>query len=269
VAAITNRLVYGVDNIDARVKWIQDTLARYATGISFTKRRPFSLNDPVSHSPIAWLTLSSCNPYFTRADIADRLLPLHFGRLERFRPEGAIFDELEQRRNSIMGDMLLELGRIEDRLAKTSHVVDTFRMADFASFMLRVAEIDPTVKASLAHGQLASLRRLQSDFASDPDDLIEVLRLLLELNFAEREIPFTPIGELYGQCVEMAKYAHLRLPAKLQGFAQRLSNEKFNIESRLGVKYTEIRGHGNQRKVRLEMSGSVWENPPWPSKSRG
>src|SRR5208282_640701 len=125
VAAITNRLVHGVDNIDARVKWFQDTLARYATGISFTKRRPFSLNEPVSHSPIAWLTL-------------------RLGRLEDFWPEGAIFGELERRRNAIMGDVLLELGRIRDCLAKTSHVVGTFRMADFASFVQRAAEIDPT-----------------------------------------------------------------------------------------------------------------------------
>src|SRR5208282_3191546 len=148
VAAITNRLVHGVDNIDARVRWFQDDVARYATRTSFTKRRPYSVNDPVSHSPIAWLTLSSCNPYFTRADIADRLLPLYFERLERFRSEDAIFGELEQRRNAIMGDVLLELGRIEDRLAKTSHVVGTFRMADFASFVQRAAETDPTVEGS-------------------------------------------------------------------------------------------------------------------------
>ena len=31
VAATTNRLVYGVDNIDARVGWFQDAIARYAT----------------------------------------------------------------------------------------------------------------------------------------------------------------------------------------------------------------------------------------------
>ncbi len=260
VAAITNHVVHGVDNVDVRVRWFPDAIARYATGIRFTKRRPRSLNDPVSHSPIAWLTLSSCNPPFTRSDIADRLLPLHFGRLEGFRPEGAIFGELERRRNAIIGDLLHELGRIEDRLATTSHIVGNVRMADFASFAQRAAEKDPT----LARGQLASLRGLQLDFASDSDDLIEVLRLLLELNFAKREIPFTPVAALYGQCVEMAKSAHLRLPATLQGFAQRVSNEKFNIESRLDVKYSELRGHGNRRKVRLEMSGSAWKNPPWP-----
>jgi hypothetical protein len=192
------------------------------------------------------------------------LLPLHFGRLEGFRPEGAIFGELERRRSAIMGDILLELGRIEDRLKKTSHIVDTFRMADFASFVQRAAKIDPTVKASSVRYQLHDLGRLQLDFATDPDDLIEVLRLLLELNFANKEIPFTPVGMLYGQCVEMAKSAHLRLSTTLQGFGQRLSNEKQRIESRLHVRFMELRGHGNQRKVRLEMSGSAWKNPPWP-----
>ena len=256
VAAITNRLVHGVDNIDARVRWFQDDVARYATGIGFTKRRPYSLNDPVSHSPTAWLTLSSCNPYFTRSDIADRLLPLHFGRLPDCWPEGAIFGELERRRNAIMGDMLLELGRIEDRLAKTSHIVDKFRMADFASFMQR-AHIDSIV----ARGRLESLRRLQVDFATDCDDFIETLRLLVECNRPDG-IPFTPVGELYRQCVEIAKLAHLRIPATLQGFGQRLSNQKFNIESRLDVKFTELRGHSNQRKVELKLNASA--RKAWP-----
>jgi hypothetical protein len=259
VAAITNRLVHGVDNIDARVRWFQDDVARYATGIGFTKRRPYSLNDPVSHSPTAWLTLSSCNPYFTRSDIADRLLPLHFGRLPDCWPEGAIFGELERRRNAIMGDMLLELGRIEDRLAKTSHIVDKFRMADFASFMQR-AHIDSIV----ARGRLESLRRLQVDFATDCDDFIETLRLLVECNRPDG-IPFTPVGELYRQCVEIAKLAHLRIPATLQGFGQRLSNQKFNIESRLDVKFTELRGHSNQRKVELKLNASARKSwPPSP-----
>jgi len=259
VAAITNRLVHGVDNIDARVRWFEDDVARYATGSNFTKRRPYSLNDPVSHSPTAWLTLSSCNPYFRRTDIADRLLPLHFGRLQAFRPEGAIFGELERRRNAIMGDVLLELGRIEDRLAKTSHIVDKFRMADFASFMQR-AHIDSIV----ARGRLESLRRLQVDFATDCDDFIETLRLLVECNRPDG-IPFTPVGELYRQCVEIAKLAHLRIPATLQGFGQRLSNQKFNIESRLDVKFTELRGHSNQRKVELKLNASARKTwPPSP-----
>jgi len=264
VAAITNRLVHGVDNIGARVRWFQDALARYATGIIFNKRRPRSENDSVSHSPTAWLTLSSCNPYFTRSDIADRLLRLHFGRLEGFRPEGAIFGELERRRNAIMGDLLQELGRIQNRLATTSHIVVNYRMADFASFVERAAETDPTVEASLVRNPLQGLHSLQSEFATDPDDLIEVLRLLLELNFTNREIPFTPVAVLYGQCVEMAHYAHLSLPQTLQGFGQRLSNERQTIESRLDVKFSELRGHCNQRKVQLKMGAKAWKMPPVP-----
>lgn len=259
VAAITNHVVFGVDNVDARVRWFQDAIARYATGIRFLKRRAHSQNDAVSHSPIALLTLSSCNPYFTRADVAARLLPLHFGRLERFRPEGGIFGDLEQRRNAIMGDVLRELGNIQDRLATTLHIVDEFRMADFASFMQRAAA-DPSV----AHGQLNSLRRLQLDFASDCDDLIEVFRLLLELKFGDGGVPLTPVGVLYGQCVEMARYAHLRLPPTLQGFGQRLSNEKLTIESRLNVKFSELRAHGNQRKVELKLNASGLKKKPWP-----
>src|SRR5208282_1397475 len=127
----------------------------------------------------------------------------HFGRLEGFRPEGAVFGELERRRNAIMGDLLQELGRIQNRLATTSHVVVNYRMADFASFVERAAETDPTVEASLVRNPLQGLHSLQSEFATDPDDLIEVLRLLLELNFTNREIPFTPVAVLYGQCVEM------------------------------------------------------------------
>jgi len=185
---------------------------------------------------------------------------LRLGRWEDFWPEDAIFGELERRRNAIMGDVLLELGRIQDCLAKTSHIVGTCRMADFASFMQR-AHIDPIV----ARDQLASLRRLQVDFATDCDDLIEALRLLLERNWPDG-IAFTPVAELFRQCVEIAKSAHLSLPTSLQGFGQRLSNEKQNIESRLDVKFMELRGHAHQRKVQLKLSASarkVW--PPSPA----
>jgi hypothetical protein len=258
VAAITNRLVHGVDNIDARVGWFPDAIARYATGISFTKRRPYSLNEPVSHSPTAWLTLSSCNPYFTRADIADRLLPMHFGRLENFRPESAIFGELRQRRNLIMGDLLRTLGITADRLAETSHINGKTRMADFASFWQRSAHTDASMR-----GHLGSLRRLQREFATDCDDLIEVLRLLLEASWP-KGIPFTPIAELYERCHKIAQYGRLSLPSTLQGFGRRLSNQKLNIESELSIKFKAIRGHRNERKIQLQLIGSAWKNPSLP-----
>ena len=135
-------------------------------------------------------------------------------------------------------------------------------MADFASFVQRAAP-DP----SLARGQLHRLRRLQLEFATDCDDLIEALRLLLEVDFDKGGIPFTTVGELYMRCIEIAKTAHLRLPGTLQGFGQRLSNEKQNIESKLDVKYSELRGHSNQRKVELKLNVPALKN--WPPESSG
>ncbi|HEV2170187.1 MAG TPA: hypothetical protein VGR40_04525, partial [Candidatus Binatus sp.] len=50
VAAITNRVIYAIDNLDRPPRWLEDALARYATGIAFTKKRPYTLNEPVSHT---------------------------------------------------------------------------------------------------------------------------------------------------------------------------------------------------------------------------
>jgi hypothetical protein len=40
VAAITNRIVYAIDNVDTRVPWLENALARYATGAALHDQAP-------------------------------------------------------------------------------------------------------------------------------------------------------------------------------------------------------------------------------------
>ena len=65
VAAVTNRVLYAIDNADTRVDWLEDALARYATGEAFRFRRLYTTNEEVSYRPRAILMLTSRDPLFS------------------------------------------------------------------------------------------------------------------------------------------------------------------------------------------------------------
>jgi hypothetical protein len=178
IAAVTNRAVCALDNADSRIPWLEDALATYATGLRYRLRRLYTTNDEVSYEPRAVLMLSSRDPQFNRADVAERLLPFYFERPERYEPEERIFRELEIRRGAIWGQLLTRLGEIDDSLAETEAPALSFRMADFAAFGWRL--FAPLGQAAEWVGLLRRLEEVQAAFASEGDGVVEALRVLVE-----------------------------------------------------------------------------------------
>jgi hypothetical protein len=246
VFAAANRIVCALDNVDSKIPWLQDALSRYATGVRYNIRLRYSRNEVISYEPRALIMISSREPHFTRGDVSERLLPFYCGRPEQFVPELVIFDELARRRGAIMGDLLQRLGNIADRLAESEASAVPYRMADFASFFLRLSEASGSKE--VGSRLLKRLQLAQADFTSESDDVIAVLRVLL-LNGGQ--IGPIAVRELFKQCTKIAGEQTLSLPTTVQGFGQRLTAMKSVIELELNARFTDIRSHANMRIIEI------------------
>ena len=246
VAAVTNRVVLGLDNADSKIPWLPDTLALYATGQRYRLRKLYTTNDEVCYSPRAILMISSRDPRFNRPDVTERLLPLYFERPEAYQTEEEIFRELESRRGAIMGALLERVGQIADALPAHRPKPLAFRMADFASFGERIFSALGSSDKWLH--LLGRLERTQAEFTSEGDGLIFAL---VELLRRDGEVFEMPVGELFKRCATIAESERLLFPRTVQGFGQRLSSMHRAIELQLGVRFQESRGHADTRLISL------------------
>src|SRR5215469_2242038 len=244
VAAVSNRVVLGLDNADSRIDWLPDALALYATGQQFRLRKLYTTNEEASYSPRAILLLSSRDPQFRRPDVSERLLPLYFERPENYAPEHTIFEELSARRGAIIGDVLQQVGQIADHLTQTEAKSLPFRMADFASFGARVFE--PAGKLSEWLALLGKVESAQAGFAAEGDGVLAALQLLIE---REGRIEDVAVGDLYKKAKVIAEQESFPFPRTSQGFGRYLSTHKQVLELELGVELIEVRRGGGVRAV--------------------
>jgi len=244
VAAVSNRVVLGLDNADSRIDWLPDSLALYATGQQFRLRKLYTTNEEASYSPRAIVLLSSRDPQFNRPDVSERLLPLYFERPESYTPEHSIFEELSSRRGAIMGDILQQVGQIADHLEKTEAQSLPFRMADFASFGARVFE--PAGKLSEWLALLGKVESAQAGFAAEGDGVLAALQLLIE---REGRIEDVAVGDLYKKAKVIAEQESFPFPRTSQGFGRYLSTHKRVLEVELRVELIEVRHGGGVRAV--------------------
>jgi hypothetical protein len=246
VAAVTNRMILGLDNVDSKIPWLPDALALYATGQRYRLRKLYTTNEEASYTPRAIVLVSSRDPRFNRPDVAERLLPLYFSRPPAYKTEDEIFHELENRRGTIMGAVLLRVGEMADRLRQTPPRPVPHRMADFASFGDRVLRAGEEADGFLV--KLEQLESQQSGFAADNDGVVLTLRIWLDRNANVGEVP---VGQLFEQCRNLAEDGGFAFPKTVQAFGRYLSSLKRVIELELEVRLTERYGQGRQRFVSL------------------
>ena len=245
-AALSNRVILGVDNADSRIPWLPDALAVYATGQRFRLRRLYTTNEEACYSSRAILLLSSRDPQFNRPDVSERLLPFHFARPENYQAEHILFRDLEARRQEIMGALLQRVALIADLLPHTEPTPLPFRMADFATFGFRVFK--PSGKSDEWLALLKKVESAQASFAAEDDGVLAALRLLIE---REGEIEDVAVGDLFKRIRRIAETESVPLPRTAQGFGRYLSNHKRVIELELELQFTEVYHGGGIRAVTL------------------
>jgi hypothetical protein len=144
VATVTSDPIALFDNLDEKIPWLPYNLSRLATGVTFPRRRLYTTNDKVEFPGVSWLGITARTVDFMQGqpDLPDRTLVLKLARLEVRKPEDELITGVQQHRGQIWSELLDELNRVIQHLKQSSQSEDIhFRMADFASLALKVADV--------------------------------------------------------------------------------------------------------------------------------
>jgi hypothetical protein len=74
--------LFELDNVDGRIKWLNDKLAVVATGGNLEKRILHTTNQHKEFPIISTVALTSRTPMFRRDDIAERLQIVSLDRID-------------------------------------------------------------------------------------------------------------------------------------------------------------------------------------------
>ena len=241
IASICGNYFVAFDNVDGKVEWLQNNLARIATGQHIPRRKLYTTNDEIVYKPNIYIALTSRTPKFKRDDVVDRLLLLQTITLESNKPYKFLINQVEEHRQEMWADILYQLNSIIKQLPNTpSPEIVNHRMADFAVFCLRIAEIlgckEPCEQA------LEKMRNVNKEFMFDGDPLPDcLLKWLSEKSNIGREISAAPL------LVELKTIAGpesgLDYPSAIS-FGKRIDNIKTDSEDELNIRIFVRKAHG-------------------------
>lgn len=235
-AAITNSHYVVLDNVDSKCRWLNDRLATAATGGSVKRRKYYTTNQLMEIPICCFLAITSRTPQFKRDDVADRLLIMKQERLEQYTNESELLKEVLKHRNEIMTEVVRYLQYILKALRdhEEADTSGSFRMADFASFSLKVA------RAMKVEGEVEKifekLSSEQASFVIEDDPIFQLLTIWTQKEGnAGREISNGDLCKELGEIAEREKI-DFRYKGKVKGFAQRMANLRANLREFFEIK---------------------------------
>ena len=246
-AAVTGEGFVAIDNADADVPWLNDKLAVVATGGTLKRRLYYTTNQLVEFPITSFVGITSRTPHFKREDVADRLLLFNVERLKEFGAEGTLLSELTARRNHLMTEFVGELQRVLRALEKNKDksYSSNFRIADFAQFVLKVADAEGNLGE--AEAMFDRLGQEQLAFTIQDDPVIEILESwACAKGNAGREL--TTAGLFY----ELKRHADCSQPPMLFdfknviGFGQYLQTKRATLAALFGATERTV---GGRRRV--------------------
>ncbi len=242
-AIVTNGFLVGFDNVDGQTQWLNDKLAIVATGGCVKRRELYSTNNLVGFPIRARVAITSRTPKFRREDVAERVLPFPLKTLEQKVSERHLMDKILAQRDQFMSWLLLRLQEILRMLAKTEGLpaIETdLRMADFGSFMIRLAMADGVEEQ--AKDMIWRLTKAQSQFTLEQDPLFELLEILAREHPARR---YTT-ADLHQALTQIAARTGIRYNYKsANSLGQKIGHLKTNLEQMLDVHIDS--GSGNTK----------------------
>ena len=139
----TNAHLFFLDNVDGRVDWLLDALAKVATGIRFIRRVLYTTSETVKLPARCFLALTSRTPEFRREDVADRLLLIFFCSRAKKASERHLLGRIENDRARLWGSLLTELNACVRFLRERPLPEESSqRLADWATLAVHLAEKD-------------------------------------------------------------------------------------------------------------------------------
>jgi len=211
--AATNRPFVGYDNLDTRIKWLEDALATCATGIQRSKRKLYTDNEEVRYKPDTFLALAARTPRFRRSDVANRLLLFQLAsRRSQNRPnkqEKVLYDQIAQARAAYLSE-LVDRCRQVLAVPRQSPEDSPIRKADFYAVAHRVA-LSMNL-ADEADTIMEKLRGVQHDFAAEENTLVLCLFAWVEQTTAGELNPNRRVkaGKLFGELKAIADASSYR-----------------------------------------------------------
>jgi hypothetical protein len=250
-AVTTNTHFAAFDNADSKVDWLPDRLAICATGGSVPKRVLYTTNTLIDFPITCFVGITSRTPHFQRDDVADRLL-IH--RVRRFN-DGEFISEEEllravvENRDRIMTDIVQQLQDAIKALWATAgrSYKTAFRMADWATFALRLADAEGTRAPTEA--LFAKLCAEQDAFTLEGECLVDVLSYWLDVKTNPgREVDAATLFEELKSLAAMNKLKWTYTSPR--SLAQRLRNVLHNLKAAFRVEVVPDK-HNKQQKYKF------------------
>lgn len=138
---VSNARYVFLDNVDSPNKWLADALCETATGIQFTRRVLYTTNDSTTYNVQCHLGMTSRETWYSRPDVANRLVVLHVERRDLKRSPTVLLDRIRNHRNALWAEVLGDLNRIVRVLRTVKPKAHDFRMAAYADFVEAVAPL--------------------------------------------------------------------------------------------------------------------------------
>jgi len=264
--AITNSSLVVYDNVDSKVKWLENALAKVATGGRITKRKSHTTNQMVSFKVDCFLGLTSFAPRFRRPDVAERLLIFWMSRRDagQRRPERWLQNLIAENRSGFLSEVADHLNSVLGTRQPADDVSD-LRMADFASVAKWIgAGMSRNDEASSVEYQISEIiekiRSSQQQFAGEENPLILALKEWVlgskdgQPNYL-RTVPASILNdELDGICTNVLR---LRWPWKTNTLTKGLKTNASVLDADFEFE-TGIRAvKGNGIRVRLKTQSDA------------
>lgn len=253
LTAATNQRLIVYDNADSHVSWLQDHLARAATGAVIHKRKLYDTNTLLSYRFNCFLVLTSRDPKWNRDDVAKRLLPIRLHSLTREgnMTESSLQERVLRTRNKIFGAVLRILNRAigfmaaEEKRSENNPYRSSHRLADFHQLGTFIAQAMGA--ESLFECGMENLNQSQLDFLAESDERLDLLRTWIDgFTGGLSEIQM-PIREIYIALKDRYPGADRNFPFRsTTALGSWLSKNKELIKSQLGVKVEDDRLKGRR-----------------------
>ncbi|TJX12991.1 hypothetical protein E9840_11215 [Tissierella creatinini] len=174
--AVTNSDFVCLDNLDTKnQEWVEDRLAIVASGGKLLKRELYTTNNMVQIELKAFVTLTAHIPQIRRSDLVDRMLIYRMKRLETFKPENLIKQEIIDNRNNMLTEIAFGIQRILSSFEELgdTHYETSIRMGDFIDFAYKASHA--IGDKELLESIVEKLGKMQTDFALENDPIIDFI----------------------------------------------------------------------------------------------
>lgn len=192
ITTLARQHIICADNLDNRITWMQDLLARVATGAKVTRRALYTNGRTWSAPLSSWLMITSREPkWIKREDVVQRLLPIHFkDNPDRTYTSEKVLSKREKAKRSIrMGNLLRIANGVVKQIRDGAEPTETsLRIADFAF-------IGQLIANAMGQGEQfkEAVTRLpveQRRFMSHDHPMLEAIEEWLEQGQRGRDLPF-------------------------------------------------------------------------------